>query len=310
MDPKRFGTFKKFEANLTLIDSAHPACAKQFTPDGKYYADYSSTVTHGDPFGILSVTLDLYAPQGAPDHSCCTTDLFSKQGTCNLLHKPVKLTVDGTGPYCCPKGATEKEPCPKTLESPSEVVAAEMQGGKLAPSAAPCCKTCAPPLLKYYSVDVANGFCGEACMDPKRFGTFKKFEANLTLIDSAHPACAKQFTPDGKYYADYSSTVTHGDPFGILSVTLDLYAPQGAPDHSCCTTDLFSKQGTCNLLHKPVKLTVDGTGPYCCPKGATEKEPCPKTLESPSEVVAAEMQGGKLAPSAAPCCKTCAPPLL
>eukprot|EP00930_Biecheleria_cincta_P044048 TRINITY_DN3021_c0_g1_i3.p1 TRINITY_DN3021_c0_g1~~TRINITY_DN3021_c0_g1_i3.p1 ORF type:complete len:273 (-),score=30.64 TRINITY_DN3021_c0_g1_i3:243-989(-) len=241
MDPKRFGTFKKFEANLTLIDSAHPACAKQFTPDGKYYADYSSTVTHGDPFGILSVTLDLYAPQGAPDHSCCTTDLFSKQGTCNLLHKPVKLTVDGTGPYCCPKG-----------------------------------KTCAPPLLKYYSVDVANGFCGEACMDPKRFGTFKKFEANLTLIDSAHPACAKQFTPDGKYYADYSSTVTHGDPFGILSVTLDLYAPQGAPDHSCCTTDLFSKQGTCNLLHKPVKLTVDGTGPYCCPKGATEKEPCPK----------------------------------
>merc|ERR1719284_1275733 len=34
------------------------------TPTGVPYTDYSSTDTHGDPLGLLSVTLDFYAPNG------------------------------------------------------------------------------------------------------------------------------------------------------------------------------------------------------------------------------------------------------
>ena len=37
---------------------------EQFTPTGGHYTKYSSTVTHGIP-GLLSITLDLYAPVGA-----------------------------------------------------------------------------------------------------------------------------------------------------------------------------------------------------------------------------------------------------
>merc|ERR1711904_633251 len=103
------------------------------------------------------------------------------------------------------------------------------------PSAAkPCCTTCTKPLVKYYSVDNAHGFCGECCMDPKKFSTYKKFEANLTLIDKDHPDCAGQFSPVGTHYTEYDSTVTHGFP-GLLTMTLDLYAPKGMPDHSCCS---------------------------------------------------------------------------
>lgn len=142
-----------------------------------------------------------------------------------------------------------------------------------ASAAGPCCKTCTAPFVKYYSVDRAHGFCGDACMDPKKFAIYKKFEPNLTLVDESHPDCSGQYTPVGTFYTDYDSTVTHGDPFGILSVTLDLYAPTGMPDHSCCSTPL---PGNINCFGKPKSMTIMGTGPYCCPSTATEKTPCPK----------------------------------
>ena len=87
----------------------------------------------------------------------------------------------------------------------------------------PCCKSCTPPLEKYFSVDVPHGFCGEACMDPSKFKIFKFFEKNLTKATDNTP-CPEQFTPTGGHYTKYSSTVTHGIPH-ILAVTLDLYAP-------------------------------------------------------------------------------------
>lgn len=89
----------------------------------------------------------------------------------------------------------------------------------------PCCKTCADPLEKYYSVDVPHGFCGETCMNPKKYWLFKIFESNLTKSTDNTP-CSEQFTPTGGHYTKYSSTVTHGVPG--LSITLDLYAPVGA----------------------------------------------------------------------------------
>jgi len=146
----------------------------------------------------------------------------------------------------------------------------------------PCCKKCELPLVKYYSVDLAHGFCGDACMDPKKFSIYKKFEANLTLVDDKYPDCSGQYAPDGSHYTDYDSTVTHGDPFGILAVTLDLYAPTGMPDHKCCSTPL-PVIGVFMCLGKPKNMTIRGTGPYCCPEDATEEEPCKK-----KEVIAAE----------------------
>ena len=53
-------------------------------------------------------------------------------------------------------------------------------------AAAPCCKTCAAPLEKYFSVDAPHGFCGEACIDPKKCGTYHVFEKNLTKA-AGHP---------------------------------------------------------------------------------------------------------------------------
>jgi len=139
----------------------------------------------------------------------------------------------------------------------------------------PCCKKCELPLVKYYSVDVAHGFCGDVCADPKKFSIYKVFEANLTLVDDEHPGCSGQYTPDGKFYTDYDSTVSHGDPFGILAVMLDLYAPTGMPDHSCCSTPLPFR---INCGGKPKSMKVRGTGPYCCPASATEDEPCKKEI--------------------------------
>jgi hypothetical protein len=78
--------------------------------------------------------------------------------------------------------------------------------------------------MKYYSVDMPHGHCGEACITVKHFWFFKIFEANLTLADSrSDNACAKQFTGDGRHWSVYQQTVTHGDPFGLVAVTLDLY---------------------------------------------------------------------------------------
>merc|ERR1712216_982678 len=90
----------------------------------------------------------------------------------------------------------------------------------------PCCEACTLPLTKYISVDHGFGhapFCGETCIDPKDFWKYKIFESNLTISTVEHP-CAHQYTPDGRFYSVYNSTVTHGVP-GVFSVTLDLYAP-------------------------------------------------------------------------------------
>ena len=65
-------------------------------------------------------------------------------------------------------------------------------------------------------------FCGETCLDPKKFGIYHIFEKNLTEATETHP-CSHQFTQDGGFYSNYTKTVTHGVP-GVLAVTLDLYA--------------------------------------------------------------------------------------
>jgi hypothetical protein len=92
----------------------------------------------------------------------------------------------------------------------------------------PCCKSCTEPLEKYYSVDHGlfhAPFCGETCLDPSKYNLYKLFEPNLTkAVDFPENTCAHQYTPDGRFYAAYNSTVTHGVP-GVLSVTLDLYGP-------------------------------------------------------------------------------------
>merc|ERR1712137_978756 len=139
----------------------------------------------------------------------------------------------------------------------------------------PCCQTCEPPLVKYYSVDVAHGFCGECCTNPKDFDWYKKFEANLTLVEegSDHGPCKDQFVPDGSHYSEYTSTVTHGVP-GIVSATLDLYAPANMPDHDCCVTPLIQSLNCFGIPGKSNSMSIRGTGPYCCPSSATEENPC------------------------------------
>eukprot|EP00929_Paragymnodinium_shiwhaense_P067976 TRINITY_DN3416_c0_g1_i2.p3 TRINITY_DN3416_c0_g1~~TRINITY_DN3416_c0_g1_i2.p3 ORF type:complete len:168 (+),score=31.01 TRINITY_DN3416_c0_g1_i2:86-589(+) len=158
--------------------------------------------------------------------------------------------------------------------------AAASAAGLSSTSTTPCCdQPCTAPLVKYFSTDAAHGFCGEACMDPKKFDTYHKFEANLTRATSEHP-CSQQWTPDNKkQYSDYSSTVTHGVP-GLLSVTLDLYAPADMPDHSCCVTPLVSQLHCWGIPGKGTSLKIAGTGPYCCPSGATEEKPCAQDGET------------------------------
>lgn len=158
---------------------------------------------------------------------------------------------------------------------------AEMAAAKL--SSEPCCnKECKPPLVKYFSTDAAHGFCGEACMDPAKFSTYHRFEANLTRATGEHP-CSEQLTPSNtKKYTDYFSTVTHGFPH-VLTVTLDLYAPTGMPDHSCCVVPLFTSLNCFGIPGKPRSMEIFGTGPYCCPGSATESDPC--TSESMANVV-------------------------
>jgi len=85
-----------------------------------------------------------------------------------------------------------------------------------------CCTDCVAPEVKYFSVDVPHGFCGETCINPKKYFIFKLFEKNLTKAIDNTP-CIEQFTPTGGHYTNYTSTVTHGVPG--LKVTLDLYGP-------------------------------------------------------------------------------------
>merc|ERR1712087_1059489 len=97
--------------------SEHP-CSEQWTPSNTLkYTDYFDTVTHGVP-GLLSVTLDLYAPTNMPDHSCCDVPLIHSIGCVGIPGKPTWLTIFGTGAYCCPTGATVQLPCPKQQGEP------------------------------------------------------------------------------------------------------------------------------------------------------------------------------------------------
>lgn len=89
----------------------------------------------------------------------------------------------------------------------------------------PCCVTCTAPQDKYFSVDHGWGhppFCGETCLNPKKYDIFHVFEPNLTSAHNETHPCAHQYAPDGRKYTVYNKTVTHG--IGPLSVTLDLYS--------------------------------------------------------------------------------------
>jgi hypothetical protein len=117
----------------------------------------------------------------------------------------------------------------------------------------PCCKTCTEPLEKYFSVDDKHGYCGEACMDPKKFNIYKIFEKNLTKATDNTP-CSEQFSPHGQHYTKYTETVTHGLP-GLLSVTLDLYAPvnqtiRKGSDTPCCKACPEGKQKYFSVVSK------------------------------------------------------------
>jgi hypothetical protein len=277
MDPAKFDTYHRFEANLTRATDDHP-CSQQWTPSNtKQFTDYYQTVTHGFP-GVLTVTLDLYAPTGMPDHSCCSTPLFKSLNCVGIPGKPQSMTIFGTGPYCCPASATEETPCGKAAEPTLTSHSDEIKVSEEPSATEPCCnKECEAPLEKYFSTDAPHGFCGEACMDPAKFDTYHKFEANLTRATSEHP-CSEQLTPSNtKHFTDYYQTVTHGFP-GVLTVTLDLYAPTGMPDHSCCSTPLFTSLNCFGIPGKPQSMTISGTGPYCCPASATETSPCGKAV--------------------------------
>eukprot|EP00927_Polykrikos_kofoidii_P087205 TRINITY_DN9985_c0_g1_i3.p1 TRINITY_DN9985_c0_g1~~TRINITY_DN9985_c0_g1_i3.p1 ORF type:complete len:239 (-),score=22.17 TRINITY_DN9985_c0_g1_i3:154-813(-) len=218
-----------------------------------------------------------------PDHSCCVTPLISSLNCLGIPGKPKSLQIHGTGPFCCPADGTANTPC--STNSGTQHLALEPKA-TVTEEDKPCCQsTCAAPLMKYFSTDAPHGFCGEACMDPAKFSTYHFFEKNLTLATGEHP-CSKQWTPDNnKQYADYFSTVTHGFPGVIsvtldlyapsgLSVTLDLYAPSGMPDHSCCVTPLISSLNCLGIPGKPKSLQIHGTGPFCCPTSATANVPC------------------------------------
>lgn len=137
----------------------------------------------------------------------------------------------------------------------------------VASGADPCCKACVAPLVKYYSVDVSHGFCGETCINPSRYGIYKIFEKNLTLSDSDTP-CSEQFTPVGTHYTEYSDTVTHGVP-GLLAVTLDLYGP-GATVAAAAQVEGYQCPGSPSFFHASMKTTA--TAATSCAKVQKEIE--------------------------------------
>jgi len=107
-----------------------------------------------------------------------------------------------------------------------------------------CCKTCVTPEVKYYSVDMKHGHCGENCLNPNQFGLFKIFEPNLTLSNGSTAAgftgCAELGWPK------YRETVTHG--FWPIKATVDLYdrdeQAHVSAVSSCSLIDV-SKGGVC-----------------------------------------------------------------
>lgn len=286
LDPKKFSLFKKFESNLTLANDNHP-CREQRTPTNDHnYTDYFKTVTHGDPFGVIKATLDLYAPTEMPDHSCCETPLIKSLHCIGTPRKPKSLFIFGTGPFCCPASATPDKPCAQASDNTKLVaapgamdVSVEANVQVVNSTGARCCTKCTAPQIKYFSTDAFHGFCGETCLEPKKFSLYKKFEPNLTLATDNTP-CREQVTPSNDAnYTEYFSTVTHGDPFGIITATLDLYAPTGMPDHRCCKSPFITQLHCVGIPGYPVSLKIKGTGPFCCPKGATETNPCPDAAD-------------------------------
>jgi len=73
------------------------------------------------------------------------------------------------------------------------------------------------PEVKYYSVDMKHGHCGENCLNPNQFSIFKKFESNLTIADGStgFTSCEDLGWPK------YRETQTHG--FWPIKATVDLY---------------------------------------------------------------------------------------
>jgi hypothetical protein len=78
-----------------------------------------------------------------------------------------------------------------------------------------------PSTAKYYSIDTRFNQCGETCFPPSKFNTFKLFERGLKAAeDDVYPCMTHGYTK-------YVNSPTHGVP-GVLSVTVDLYKPQGS----------------------------------------------------------------------------------
>merc|ERR1712166_714288 len=139
---------------------------------------------------------------------------------------------DGDRPKCGRSDAVSRATCQDWINRDKKFwigIKDAWKGGPAPPSPpappAPtekCCTDCVAPQVKYFSVDVPHGFCGETCIRPRSFGLFHLFEKNLTKAIDNTP-CIEQFTPTGGHYTNYTSTVTHGVPG--LKVTLDLYGP-------------------------------------------------------------------------------------
>jgi len=169
--------------------------------------------------GLEADTCSLFAITG---DSCSESELRCDYTKYAKLAE--KSLADGT---CADQGYTiETSTSTKTYPIVGDIkVTTYSQGMLETKEAETCCvdDACVAPKVKYYSVDLKHGFCGEACMDPAKFGIYKIFEKNLTLSESLNP-CSEQFTPFGTHYTEYNDTVTHGLP-GVLTVTLDLYGP-------------------------------------------------------------------------------------
>lgn len=210
-------------------------------------------------------TCSLYA---FADDMCGQTDLDCKYAA--YAKDFQKLLKDGTCAahnFTVPAGN-------KTLHVPfiGDITITEYSKKEIQATAGPCCdRGCEAPAVLFFSVDAPHGFCGETCLNPEWYHLFKLFESNLTRSTVEHP-CRSLWTPGGsnsRQYTHYFQTVTHGGP-GV-SATLDLYAPTGMPNQTCCESD--EKNTSCR--GGTVHLTIFGTGPYCCPPGATEQVPCP-----------------------------------
>merc|ERR1711935_682473 len=167
------------------------------------------------------------------DHKCfeaCAPTEFAMKGIHAASLCPSKYnTADKTQVILqCPDGLTSLRYCPDTalnvtVKTKGEELTVTLlkEVEPLAPTEK-CCTDCEAPQVKYFSVDVPHGFCGETCIRPRSYELFHLFEKNLTRATDNNP-CREQFTPNGGHYTNYTSTVSHGG-FG-LKVTLDLYGP-------------------------------------------------------------------------------------